>query len=108
MIAKHKKGFRKIVVNEHEFSWRFTSVIDIRPKDNQSNKLIVDFGWVDVWLYVNDEINRPLEFEPKIVTPSFVQKSICFALANGWDINSRDSIIEIKYENEAFQMKANG
>lgn len=82
-MALPQKGLRKIVVGGDSYFWLFKQKIFVTTKD-QKNLLIVDFGWFDVWLYVNDPENRPADFEPRQVTPKFISDSIVFALENGW------------------------
>lgn len=82
-MALPKKGLRKITVKGNNYFWLFKQNIFITTED-QKNLLTVDFGWFDVWLYVNDPENRPADFEPKKVTPKFIHDSIVFALDNGW------------------------
>ena len=64
--------------------------------------LIVDFGWYDVWLYVNDKLeNRPPDFEPHSVTPQFVRECIIFALQNNWV----EGTMNMEYKNGIYQQK---
>lgn len=85
-LPQKKRGFRKIVIDEKVFNWRFNSQLEICPAAYKDNKVIVDFGWFDSWLYVNDKSGIPSKYDPKIVTPSFVRKAIEFALVHDWDI----------------------
>jgi hypothetical protein len=103
-ISKNKKGFRKIVVEGHNFNWRFDRIIDIRPENNKDNKLIVDFGWYDVWLYVNDKENRPPDFQPETITPAFVRRAILFALNSKWDIQIKTGLMKLNYREEVFEV----
>lgn len=105
MIPKKKKGFRKIVVDNIAFNWRFSEIIEIRPEGNQNNKLEVDFGYFDSWLYVND-VNKPEDFEPKIITPNFVKKSIKNAIELGWNIETKNKLKKLKYRNGKFDVVA--
>lgn len=61
--------------------------------------MIVDFGWYDVLLFVNDIDNCPPDFEPKFVTPNLVSKSISFALNEGWF----ERKIEIEFRNGRYK-----
>lgn len=96
-LPQKKRGFRKIVVDGREFSWRFKRKIQICPASNKDNKLVVDFGWYDGWLYLNDRANTPPDYEPKVVTPEFVRKAIEFALAQGWDVEAKPGITNLIY-----------
>ncbi len=103
-IAEKKRGFRKIVVENKAFNWRFTSLVDIRPEGLKGNKLLVDFGWFDEWLYANDRENRPPDFEPKVITAQFVKKAIEFALLNDWNIESDNLVLNLKFHDGEFQI----
>lgn len=100
-----KRSFRKITVNNIDFNWSFLGMIDIRPEKNRNNQLLVDYGWYDVWLFVNDEANRPPPFEPQIITPSFVKECIVFAMNNEWNIEKRVEKFEVIYRDEIFRVK---
>lgn len=96
-----KKGLRSITVNGHQFYWKFNGKIIVNSNEIKNSLLIVDFGWYDVWLYVNDKENRPPDFEPKSVTPHFVSKSISYALSKGW----KEGKMEIDYANGLYNKK---
>jgi hypothetical protein len=101
-----KRGFRKITIDGRTFKWRFDSLIDIRPAANKENKLKVDFGWFDEFLYISDRENRPPDFEPKIVTPEFVKQAIKFALNNDWHIEPKTGMFELSYRDGRFNVNA--
>ncbi|WP_103070125.1 hypothetical protein [Aquimarina sediminis] len=101
---RKKRGFRPIKVENIEFNWRFQGTIDVRPNCCKNNILTIDFGWYDVWEFVNDKENEPPEFEPKIVTPQFVSNAIKFALINGWDIERSNSKFKIGYKDEDYKV----
>lgn len=94
-MAISKKGMRNIVVDRQKFYWKFNGKIIINSDQIKNSLLIVDFGWYDVWLFVNEKDNRPPDFEPKSVTPKFVSESISFALAEGW----KEGKMEIEFKN---------
>lgn len=96
------KNFRKIVVKDYTFKWIFNDVIQICLEENHNNKLQVDFGYYDSWLYVNDKENEPEKYEPKIVTPAFVRLCIENALKMGWNINLKHEVFKLKYRNKIF------
>lgn len=100
-MALSKKGLRKIVVNNQEFYWKFNEKIIVISDEAKNSSLIVDFGWYDVWLYVNDKENRPPDFESKSVTPKFVSESITYALSQGW----HDGKMEIEFKNGDYKKK---
>lgn len=100
-MAISKKGLRRIIVDKREFYWKFNEKIFVMSNNSKNSSLIVDFGWYDVWLYVNDEENRPPDFEPKVVTPNFVRESIKYALKQGWD----DKKMELEFRNVDFKKK---
>jgi hypothetical protein len=83
-LPKNKRGFRKITIDGRNFYWKLDHVIDVRPESKQQNKLTIDFGWFDTWLYMNDKENRPPDFAPRNVTPAFVRLAIQFALKHEW------------------------
>lgn len=101
-LPKKKRGFRSITINGVDFNWKFSEKIDIRPKINKNNKLIVDFGWYDMWLFTNDKENEPLEYEPKKVTPAFVRKSIIEAIKLGWDSSDLKGVFNLKFKDGKF------
>lgn len=84
-MAISKKGLRKIAVGEEVYHWKFVSNVMIFSDKSRNGILTVDFGYFDVWDYVNDQENRPPDFEPKVITPKFVKESILFAINNGWN-----------------------
>ena len=100
-MAISKKGLRKILINEQEFFWKFNEKIFVTSDETENSILIVDFGWYDVWLYVNDPQNKPPDFEPKSVTPKFVNDSISFALNQGW----KEGKMELEFRNGNFKKK---
>ncbi|MGX7666745.1 hypothetical protein [Flavobacterium pedocola] len=103
MIPKKKKGFRKIVVAEKVYYWRFSTIIEIKPEHNHSNRLEIDFGHFDPWFYANDPENKPEDFEPKSITPAFIRKSIENAIALGWNIDAANTFKKLNFRNNAFE-----
>jgi hypothetical protein len=101
-----KRGFRKITVDGQNFNWRLAGVIDVRPDSQKENKLTIDFGWYDEWLYVNDKENRPPDFEPQTVTPSFVRQAILYALDHKWGIKKKTGLMQLKYNDGRFEVNA--
>lgn len=79
-----KKGLRKIIVDQQTFYWKFNEKIIITSDEIKNALLILDFGYFDVWLYVNDRENRPPDYEPRVVTPQFVETTIRHAKSIGW------------------------
>lgn len=100
-MAISKKGLRKIRVNGQNYSWKFNEKVFVFNNEIEGSLLIIDFGWYDVWLFVNDIENKPADFEPKSATPKFVTESISYALTQGWDSGK----MEIKFRNGAYQRK---
>jgi len=99
-MAIAKKGSRKIVVEGGTYYWKFNEKIFVFKEAYKNDILIVDFGWFDVWLYVNDKENRPPDFEPKSITPKFVRASIQFALSNGWSKGK----FKIEFKNDLYKV----
>ncbi|MDG1334235.1 MAG: hypothetical protein P8P74_18015 [Crocinitomicaceae bacterium] len=99
-MAISKKGLRKIVVHGRIFYWKFKEKVFVMSEENRNQLLIIDFGWFDVWLYVNSKEQSPAEFEPKAVTPKFVRESIVFASLNGWDSGK----MELKFRNGKYEI----
>ena len=103
-LPTKKRGFRTIKVDDELYNWRFAGVVDIRFGDNPKQSVLkVDFGWYDIWLFVNDE-KRPPDFEPKAVTSKFVEQAIRFALKNGWR-REQISVAKIFYRDRTFMME---
>ncbi|MEH0152578.1 hypothetical protein V6R21_00450 [Limibacter armeniacum] len=100
-MAISKKGLRKIVVDNREFYWKFNEKIFVISEEDKNSLLLVDFGWYDVWLFVNDKENKSPDFEPKSVTPKFVSESITYALTQGWD----NGKMEIEFKNGDYKKK---
>jgi hypothetical protein len=103
-LPQKKRGFRKIIIDDKVFNWRFNSQIEVCPAICKDNKVIVDFGWFDSWLYINDKSGFPPEYDPKIVTPSFVRKAIEFALVHNWDITAHTGVTKIIYRDNQFNL----
>lgn len=101
-LPTKRRGFRTIKIDNLLFDWRFSGNIDIRTKNNKANKMIIDIGYYDIWLYINDK-DKPPDFEPKIVTPVFIKKCIISAIELGWDINKLNEEFKIKYRNNKFE-----
>jgi len=79
-----KRDFRKIVVDNTPYQWRFDGVLTVYSDSNSSNrgqKLIVDWGWVD---WCEPEYRNAAAFDPHVVTPAFVRSAIQYALSIGW------------------------
>lgn len=75
-----KRGFRPITIDEQHYCWRLNSLsglIEINAANCYRQRLEVNFGWYDEWLYFADE-RKPPDFEPRVVTPRFVEKAIRF------------------------------
>ena len=103
-LPQKKRGFRKIVIDEKVFNWRFNTLLEVCPATCKDNKVIVDFGWFDPWLYVNDQSGIPPEYDPKVVTPSFVRKVVEFALIQNWDITARAGVTKVIYRDNKFNI----
>ena len=97
------RGFRKIVVKEQSYKWRFQARIQICPEGLYNNKLEIDFGYYDVWLYMNDWENRPADYEPKIITPAFVSTCIVEALNLGWNPSLKHGLFKVIYREQTFK-----
>jgi hypothetical protein len=103
-VPKKKRGFRKIVIDNNVFNWRFNSQIEVCPATCKDNKVIVDFGWFDSFLYLNDKSATPPEYAPKIVTPSFIRKVVEFALIHNWDITASTGVTKVIYRDNQFSI----
>jgi len=101
-----KRGFRKTVIDGKEFSWRFNSLIEINPSSSKANKLLVDFGWVDPFLNVNNKSASLPENNPAIATPSLTSQAIEFALKNNWDVTKRTGVMKIVYRDSLFTLSS--
>ncbi|SNR14476.1 hypothetical protein [Tenacibaculum jejuense] len=98
-MAISKKGFRKIIVENRLYYWKFCGYILVAPdKAKSENILKIDFGFYDPWNYINTNENIPPDFNPKIVTPKFVSESIKFALDKGWT----EGKFNLKYSNNKY------
>ncbi|WP_298520920.1 hypothetical protein [uncultured Kordia sp.] len=104
-IPQKRQGFRKITVMGIIFNWKFSGGVDVRPVSNKDNKLFIDYGWYDDWLYVHNKENKPPDYEPQIVTPNFVRKSIEFAIENGWNTENKTGKFDIMYKDGKYKLK---
>ena len=98
-----KRNFRKIIIHEKTYKWRFNQMIQICPEGLYNNKLEIDFGYYDFWLYANDRENEPEAYEPKTVTPAFVKLCIETAIALGWNPNAKQGLFKMKYRDQKFK-----
>lgn len=101
---KKKRGFRKIKVEGQDFNWRFSGQIDVRPEGKKNNKLLIEFGWYDVWLLVGDP-NKSPDSASKQITPKFVSESIKFAMANGWDTSKAHSQFQLNFKEKKYSVQ---
>lgn len=102
-MAISKKGLRSITVDHQKYYWKFNEKIVIFPEGDPNCILTIDFGYFDIWLFVNDQEHRPPYFEPKPVTPKFVSESIQFALENNW----KGKKMDVEYRNTIYNIKSN-
>jgi len=104
MLPKKKKGFRKIIIGNETYNWRFSDSIEIRPEQDQSNRLEIDLGSFDPWLYVNDPENKPEEVAPRVVTPAFIRQAIENAIRLGWTIEAKNTLLKLNYRKGLFKV----
>lgn len=102
-LSKNKKGFRKIVIDNKEFNWRFKSMIQVCPSFCKDNRLFIDFAWFDHWLYVNGK-QKPADYSPEVVTPAFVREAIEFAIQNHWNIENKTGRLNLLYQDKQFKI----
>ncbi len=98
-LPKKRRGFRKIIVNNIIYNWRFCSHIDIRPNENKNNRLLIDVGWYDIWL-VNKPESKPKNTFPQNITPKLIERLINESIKIGWDIKNNNQTFILKYINE--------
>ena len=103
-LPQKKRGFRKIVLDGKVFNWRFNAQIEVCPASCKANRLIVDFGWVDPFLYMNEPLPSAPDHDPKIVTPAFIRKAIEFALRHNWDITEKTLLTKVIYRENQFNI----
>lgn len=87
------RGLRKIVVGEVEYLWKKKGVTVVVHK---RKRLIIDTGWVNVWLHVGDLVNLD---PPIVVTPSLVRRGIEYAIAHNWEKE-----MKLLYKNDQFSI----
>lgn len=97
-MAISKKGLRKIQVEGNAYFWKFQEKIYVYKEEAKNHPLIVDVGWYDAWLFIQDKSNKPPDFEPKTITPQFLRDAIVFAVKNGWENRK----LAIEYREGAF------
>ncbi len=103
-LPQKKRGFRKIVIDGKEFNWRFNALIEVCPASNKANKLIVDIGWVDPFLHMNEKLTSTLDYDPGIISPAFIRKAIEFALIHNWDITEKTRLTKVIYRDNQFDI----
>ena len=102
---KKKRGFRPITVDDQLYRWRFDGLLVVGAAERETQRLEVDIGWHDGWLHVNDEQKAP-DFEPKVVTPSFVETAIRAGWSHGWNPGLAGPALRLSYRNETFGVDA--
>ena len=109
MARPHKKrGFRPITVDDLNYNWRLnqlSGMIEINIADSCNQRLEVDFGWYDVWLYLGCA-ERPPDYEPEAITPRFVERAIRSGLQQGWWPHEKGKAFRIRYRNACFMPAA--
>lgn len=104
---KKKREFRKIVVDQHSYQWRFNygrsdGLLEILADDHSSargQRLTVEWGWVD---WFEPEYQSAPPFDPHIVTPRFVQMAIQFAVNAGWQPRAAGADFALTYKGNEF------
>ena len=101
---KKRRGFRRITVDGAAYSWRGGGKITVQLANCSSNgsQLHVDYGWYDVWLYVNRPEDKPPDFDIHSETPSFVAAAIQFARGVGWRPETQTSNQKLYFRDEKF------
>ena len=102
-----KRSFRKIVVDDQSFQWRFNSgkmqgvleIVAADPSHSQGQRLMIDWGWVD---WFEPDYKTVESFAPHIVTPQFVQLAIQRALSLGWHPFSPGADLMLTYNGNDF------
>jgi hypothetical protein len=89
-------GLRPITVEGTRYRWRFNGRLVVIPRDRSSPQLTVDWGWQD-WLEPGVQSKDPL-----VVTPSFVDAAIRFAIANGWKPETNGAPFQLGFEAGSF------
>jgi hypothetical protein len=91
---KNKRGFRSIVVKDNLYRWRLNTnsgLLEINLAESHNQRLTVNFGWFDKWLYPTQE-EQPPEFSPQVITSGFVKEAILFGLQNGWEPEEKEEV----------------
>ena len=98
MTTPKGKGYRSIVVAGRRFKWRFRDRVVVVPDGVSGRQVLeIDFGWFDVWLYVDGRVPAPPPFSPDVPTPAFVAQGIQFALTNGWNTDVCGGRFVVRY-----------
>jgi len=103
MIPEKKRGFRKIIIDGITYNWRFSDSVEIRPAHNSTNRLEINFGYFDLWLYANDKESIPEDFDPKVITSNFIRAAITNAIKLGWNTEHTNQLKKLKYRNGIFE-----
>jgi len=88
-LPQKKRGFRKIVIDGKSLVGGLILRSKCVPLPLRLINYWLIFGWFDSLLYTNDKLASPPDYDPQIVTPSFVRKVIEFALSHNWDIRGK-------------------
>ncbi len=105
---RKQRGFRSITVDDLNYSWRLnqlSGLVEINIADSYNQRLEVDFGWYDRWLYLGCA-ERPPDYEPQVITSGFVEQAIRSGLQQGWAPHAKGGTFRIRYRNECFMPAA--
>ena len=80
-----------------------SGLIEVSLDGKHLQRLEIDFGWYDVWLHIKDRDTKEV-FEPRIVTPHFVEQAIRFGCQYGWTPEIAAPSFGIVYREQKFAL----
>lgn len=100
---RRPRGFRRIVVRDVSFSWRFrpgphdSTLVVVGPGASGCRLVVTLHGWKDPWLSLSGfqivdgvmQLYSSARNQPAVVAPAFVRAAIEHALDQGWDHAAR-------------------
>ena len=109
---KKKRDYRKIVVDDRAFQWRFNygkqegllEVLADRDSSRRGQRLIVEWAWID---WFNEENRVETTCEPRVVSPGFVAAAIRNALKLGWRPSTDAKGFVVSYTHGEFTFSRN-
>lgn len=101
------KGYRKLVVREQSFRWRFfplakdSELVVLGDPRPPARLVVVLLGWSDPWLSFGD-VGPPEPVGPALIGPAFARSAVEWALDAGWRLDARGKTTRLEWASGAF------